>query len=271
MARVDSYPKSDARKILREHFREIKEYKNDVDRTRSAQNYHFGTASNAKECMEQIQKRVNEIMSGRNVQTQTNIMSSWIVSLPAELPEKYQNDFFSSIYGFFENRYGKDNILDGFVHLDETTPHVHVCFVPESISRKTGKQTVSSASLLTRNELHNCQADLEAFCRKRYGLKNLILNGRIKGGVSLEKLKAETAIQTAKEQEKHALEQLEVIQDKIAVLERKQYAIKQQNTDLKIENDDLKQEIERNRKLVLDMTENEILHKIGRASCRERV
>lgn len=238
MAKAKSFDKHAARLILKEHFRELEKYKNDVDLEKSGMNYHFGITNNAKECMEKIQRRVNEIMQGRDIPKNTNLMSSWVVSLPENLPKDKTDDFFQFVYDFFSDRYGKDNVIDGFVHLDETTPHIHVCFVPEAVSRKSHKQTVSSASLLTRSELPGCQADLEKVCRERYGIKNLILNGKTKGGVSLEKLKAETAKEQAVKAEKRVAEAEERLQE----LQQENDRLLQENTDLFTENNELKEE-----------------------------
>ena len=68
-----------------------------------------------------------------------------------------------------KRRYGADNVIAGYVHMDETTPQIHVCVVPEAISRKTGRRTVSSASLLTRAELRNFHQDLKKEMLKVFG------------------------------------------------------------------------------------------------------
>lgn len=238
MAHVDSFKKNDAKRVLKEYFRELKSYKNDVDLTRTKNNYHYNrNVKSSDDCMRLIQKRVGDIMQGRDIQTQTNIMSTWIVSLPENLPEDKQIDFFTFVYNFFRDRYGADNVIDGMVHVDETTAHMHTFFVPEAVSRKTGNKTVSSASLLTRAELHNCQADLEKACCEHFGIKNLILNGKTKGdGVSLEELKAITAKEKAEREEK-----------KLSVLERK-------NDRLKTENEELERRIIENYKKIQNMT-----------------
>ena len=50
----------------------------------------------------------------------------WIRSKPPEI----QREYFERAYGFFEQTFGKKNIISAVVHMDEATPHMHLCFVP---------------------------------------------------------------------------------------------------------------------------------------------
>ena len=76
MARAESYSRHTIRKILREHNRTAKKYKNYVDTSRSHLNYGYGYDRNtADETYMQILSRCEEIMNGRKMQTQTNVMS----------------------------------------------------------------------------------------------------------------------------------------------------------------------------------------------------
>lgn len=194
MAHVDSYTKADSKKILKEHFRELQTYKNNVDRTKSSENKVYGNYKNADDFMLATQRRVNDIMGGRDVQKQTNVISEWVVSLPKDLNEGNEERFFDTVYEFCVNRYGKQNVIGAFVHNDESNPHIHVCFVPESISRKTNKKTVSSASLLTRKELSSFHTDLEKECTSAFGKSKLIKNGKtVANQLSMEELKQVTA------------------------------------------------------------------------------
>ena len=47
-----------------------------------------------------------------------------------ELPAEEQKKFFRLATQFFEKEIGKENIISAVVHLDEKTPHMHLCFVP---------------------------------------------------------------------------------------------------------------------------------------------
>ena len=47
-----------------------------------------------------------------------------------DLPAEEQKKFFQLATQFFEREIGKENIISAIVHMDEKTPHMHLCFVP---------------------------------------------------------------------------------------------------------------------------------------------
>lgn len=47
-----------------------------------------------------------------------------------QLAPEQQREFFQRSYDFMAARYGKENILSAVVHMDETTPHMHLYLVP---------------------------------------------------------------------------------------------------------------------------------------------
>ena len=217
MGRLENYSKKSVKKIISEHGRTASNYKNYVDKNRTSLNWTYGAGDkSADEVLSIIENRCNEIMNGRKMQEQTNIMSDWIFTYPQELCEKKRYDtgkvnsktgkhvmryyyapkdpdhckaWMSEVYAFCQARYGAENVIAGYVHMDETTPHIDVNLVPEAVSRKTGKNTVSSASLFTRAELSQCQRDLERYMGQMFNQKGMILNGRTKGGYTIDELK----------------------------------------------------------------------------------
>lgn len=255
MALVDSHPKLAIKKIIHEHDRTARTYKNNVDLQRSHLNYTYGIeGKNADECLKTVMRRCHAIMQGKEIQKNTNVMSEWIVTFPAELchEEKYHTgktdrkgkqivgtynkpnsfelckEFFNEVYKFTCDRYGKDNMLGGYVHYDETTPHIHMDIVPEAISRKNGKQTVSSASLMTRSELRNYHKDLAKHMISVFGneAKSWILNGRTKTGESTEQMKARQAAD-------------EILLAKKKVLETKEQKLTNYERELNTKDDEL--------------------------------
>ena len=47
-----------------------------------------------------------------------------------DLPAEDQQKFFRLATQFFEREIGKENIISAIVHMDEKTPHMHLCFIP---------------------------------------------------------------------------------------------------------------------------------------------
>lgn len=231
MAHVENYTRKDMKKIMREAYREMQDedsYKNEVDGTRTHLNYTFRHKT-AGEAMTALDVRVADIMQGRTVQKQTNVVSSWAVTCPQEIlgDSEKERRFFELVYKKTQERYGEKNVIDGVVHYDETTPHMTLYIVPEAVSRKTGQRTVSSASLMTKKELREYQVMLDKACEAEFGMKNLILNGRTKGGYTLEEMKART--QEAQEMARRE----EGLSRKEGEIARKEAEIERRYTELK--------------------------------------
>ena len=58
------------------------------------------------------------------------VMADMVVTLPPNVPAKDAYKFFWNSYQYIADRVGRDNLMGGYVHMDETTPHMHVPFTP---------------------------------------------------------------------------------------------------------------------------------------------
>ena len=238
MSHVKAYNKHGLKNIFKEHDRDLEHYKNSVDASRSHLNFGFGITS-PNDAVIAVKKRCAEIMDGKPMQDQTNVIVEWTTTLPAELlecdenglPIEYEYEYedkkgniktrkyhkprdmeeckryFKKVYDFTVARYGSENVIGGWVHMDETTPHIQVVVVPEAVSRKTGRRTVSSASFLPKKELKMYQVDLAKEMIKEFGAeaKNYVLNGRTKGNYTIEELKERQANQEALDVQKEII------------------------------------------------------------------
>lgn len=197
MAHLDKFTRTDSRGVLKEAYRELRKYKNNVDTSLSMNNYSMEGIKSSKEALKRVDARCAEVMNGRKMQKQTNVVVSCAYTLPEyfyDKPVDEQRKCFDAVYRFIQDRYGKENVIDGVVHNDETTPHMTVYTVPVTTSRKTGNITVSSASLCTQKEFNTFHKDLESYMEKAFGVKGLALNGRTKGNFTLEELKERTRV-----------------------------------------------------------------------------
>lgn len=174
MANMAKLSRKELVPILREAYRDLKEgqYKNYVDLDRSDQNYVIGCQSR-KELVEKMDARCEEIMGGK-INKQAKPLFTWVVHYPVDHPEIDLKAFFSSINDFMIKEYGKDNVMAVCVHMDETRPHAHCFIVPEAISRKSGKRTVSVGSLLQQEHLNEFHGKLDDFLYERFKMRNLV-------------------------------------------------------------------------------------------------
>lgn len=73
--------------------------------------------------------------------------------------------FFENCAKFFAERYGEENIISAVVHLDETTPHMHLNLMPI-----TSNGRLCSKQLFDKPQLQKLQTDFYEEVGKKYGL-----------------------------------------------------------------------------------------------------
>ncbi len=119
-------------RIERHHERKKTEYKSnpDIDLERTRFNYYLKepTGSYRNMVLENI-KAAGAKKRKDSVVLQDCFIGAtpeWIRSKP---PEE-QRQYFEHAVRFFEQKFGKQNIISAVVHMDEATPHMHLCFVP---------------------------------------------------------------------------------------------------------------------------------------------
>lgn len=108
------------------------EYKSnpDIDPAKKDQNYHLIEPRTSYR--NAVLKRIEEVGARRrkdSVVMQDCFIGAtpeWIILKPPEEQEQY----FRHALAFFEEKIGKANIISAVVHMDEKTPHMHLCFVP---------------------------------------------------------------------------------------------------------------------------------------------
>jgi hypothetical protein len=144
-----------------------------IDTTKTHLNYRLDPNTDPNEF---ITQRLSEIKVQKRADVK--VYCSWVLTVPQNLPTEKHREFFESAYRFFCQDYGKENIVMASVHLDETTPHMHLGFVPvvreKKNKKKLGQEKVSAKELLTRSYLEclhkrlknalerdlNCQVDI---------------------------------------------------------------------------------------------------------------
>lgn len=132
---------------------------------------------------------------GRTLRKDAVTLCSWLVTAPKDLPEEKQGEFFQGCFDFFSARYGSDSIVTAAVHLDETTPHLHLQFLP-IVTDKDGSRRLCAKDLENRKSLSSVHRDLEKELTTKLGSQITLLNGATEGGnKTVQELKAETLAQ----------------------------------------------------------------------------
>lgn len=103
-----------------------------IDLSRTGRNYH--TVHRSERYMDYIGKRIATLPLKRKVRKDAVLMGAFIISSDGEFFKKLlpsqQRRFFADATEYFAEKYGKENIISAVVHMDETTPHMHLNLIP---------------------------------------------------------------------------------------------------------------------------------------------
>ncbi|MGU8578281.1 MobV family relaxase [Clostridium perfringens] len=170
----------------------IKEYSNEsIDFDKTYLNYNL--APERRDQLEFINKKCKEhkALNRKDV----NVMCNWIVTLPKEIDDEYEERrFFQKTYDFLSEKYGEENVISAYVHKDETTPHIHFAFVPVVFDEKKSKYKISAKECVDRNELKSFHNDFQKYL-DNYGFNCSVLNhATSKGNKSIKELKTPLSI-----------------------------------------------------------------------------
>jgi hypothetical protein len=138
-----------------------------IDTSRTKDNYH--TAGTAKSYIDFINSRIATLSLKRKLRSDAIYMNSFVLTSDKGffdgLHHIEQRNFFMDCTEFFANKYGKENIISAVVHMDETTPHLHLNIVPIV----NGK--LCSKDLFDKTKLSILQTEFYEKVGKKWGLE----------------------------------------------------------------------------------------------------
>lgn len=201
-----------------------------IDRERTRENYRIGPERGR----DYIDGRVREIErdQGRAVRSDAVRMCDWVVTAPPDLKREDMRRFFESCHRFFEDRYGERNMLGSYVHMDETTPHVHVAFMP--IKERDGHERLTAKEVLSREDMRRIHPELSRRVESDIGYRVGIT---LDDGKTLEKALSRIDGMDAYQRERDRLERLR----------QREREAEQRNRELRCRAERMQREVERAR------------------------
>lgn len=144
-----------------------------------------------------------------------------VITLPTELHSSdlaTQNRFFYYCTDFIKQKFGENNVVYSTIHHDETTPHVHIGFVPtvkkERKYRSKDKkgqtytqERISAKEVVTKSMLNSFHNELDSYITEKIGQKVSILTGELKNrkNISINELKQRTVQKLEKIEQSYEL------------------------------------------------------------------
>lgn len=208
---VEKLKSSQVGSLLMHDIRSIQNHTNeDIDPTRSHLNYNLVDG----DPYTMFRQRLDQLVFVKK--KSTNVLCSWAVTCPKNLltDEDLQKQFFQESFDFLAKRYGQQNVVSAFVHMDETTPHMHFKFIP-TIKDKDGIERLNAKAVINRTELLKIHKDAEQHMNKIFGMDGLILNGATANG---NKTITELKLASLKEKEEQLGKEVNAIEVQLDTL-----------------------------------------------------
>jgi hypothetical protein len=188
----------------------------EIDPSRSHLNYNLAPERDGGQ-LTFIEKRLADVKCHKR--DDVNVMCSWVITAPKNLTENEYDLFFQEVYNFLNDKYGQgsdNNVISAYVHMDETSPHLHYAFIPVVNDKKTGREKVSAKEALGWSErgLNKFHGELETHMTTVFGREVGILNDATReGNKTIDELKRGTAQAKLMELEKHIINERNELAD----------------------------------------------------------
>ena len=196
MANVQKYTKTQIGNLLKHCDRSDpdRKYANqEINKSKTHLNYNLAPTHEGKTdfefCVERCQNL--KVLKRKDV----NYMASWLITLPKDFKGD-SKDFFKASYNFLESKYGKENVVGAYVHMDETTPHMHFSFVPVYHDLEKGVDKVNAKKLLNKEHLENFHSELQNYLDNHLEQHCIVVNDET---MKMKKLKNKSVEDLKKE------------------------------------------------------------------------
>lgn len=216
----------------------------DVDMSRSEDNYDLISCDNYKRSIKE--KLSNLVESSRTVRKDAVVVCNFIVTSDNETMEAlgadHQREFFQDSVKWFSDRYGADRVLNATVHMDETTPHLHIGVMPI-----TQDGRLSAKAIFTKTEMKAIQTEFARDVGEKYGLERGV-EGSERTHLSEARFKEQKALEMANEHGAIAQELQIIAEDckqELSEATRSLETVKQELSTMQNRKDTLQGEIER--------------------------
>lgn len=216
----------------------------DVDMSRSEDNYDLISCDNYKRSIKE--KLSNLVESSRAVRKDAVVVCNFIVTSDNEtmnaLGADRQREFFEDSVKWFSDRYGADRVLNATVHMDETTPHLHIGVMPI-----TQDGRLSAKAIFTKTEMKAIQTEFAHDVGEKYGLERGA-EGSERTHLSEARFKEQKALEMANEHGAIAQELQIIAEDckqELSEATRSLEVVKQELSAMQDKKDTLQGEIER--------------------------
>ena len=133
----------------------------DIDKSRTVQNEHL--IAPRWSYGQEIRHRIG--MAGCRVRRDSVKFVETLITTSPEFAKAHESEmpeYFERALGFLKERVGEENIFSAVVHMDEKTPHMHLCFVPlTNDKRLSAKEILGNKKAMIRwqDDFYACMSE----------------------------------------------------------------------------------------------------------------
>lgn len=226
---IKNYTKAQKGHILTHNENEtVRSKLKNVDKELTKNNYNL--CERDIKAIDYWEQRYNETKHSN--QKKTTVMTDIVLTLPKDLniTEEQEKQFFKESYEFLANRYGKENVISCWVHMDEpdAQDHMHLAILPINKENRC-----SARGVFSKEELQSVHKDLQAHLDRELEFKCPIMNGSTaNGNKTIQELKA----QSLQEQNEQLQKQIREQNLKLRLLTQSTEEMKEENLKVDKEN-----------------------------------
>ena len=193
----------------------------DLDKT----HLNYDLVESNKNLYQRVKDRVEEVRAVSRIQKNSVVDYSNIITVPKEQFEKWGLDkskkYLEEVYNYFCEEFGKENVVSAKVHLDETTPHMHLHFVP--VNKENGK--LQARALMTPVRINKIHTEAPKYLQEK-GFEVERGKGKTEKSLDIHRYKAEKM-----------KEEVNILESKLKALESDLKEIQIARSSLKYIND----------------------------------
>lgn len=141
-----------------------------IDHEKTNLNYHVVKPETSY--WDKINKELAAFQTNRKIRKDAVYICSCVLKASSEFFEgktlSEQRQFFTDYAKFFADKYGEQNIVSAVVHMDETTLHMHLNFIPITESRLCAKELCNRKLAQSQTEVWKA-SNGQAYSQKEKG------------------------------------------------------------------------------------------------------
>ena len=133
----------------------------DIDKSRTGQNEHL--IAPRWSYGQEIRHRIG--MAGCRVRRDSVKFVETLITTSPEFAKAHESEmpeYFERALGFLKERVGEENIFSAVVHMDEKTPHMHLCFVPLTKDKRLSAKEIlgnKKAMIRWQDDFYACMSE----------------------------------------------------------------------------------------------------------------